>query len=145
VVRKLCGEMALSVRGAQKLEPSVSFDLIKLVFGNLYDQETNPDGIISLGVAENYLCHPEITKYMLDHMEIDSVMMTYGDGFSGSIELKKALSRFWNKYLCPVYPLSQDDIIIAAGVTPIIDILAYVLCDAGQGILLGRYSVEGTC
>ena len=43
----------LSNRGSELSALGSRFEQLKAIFGDLYDPDTNPDGIVSLGVSEN--------------------------------------------------------------------------------------------
>ena len=43
----------LSNRGSELSALGSRFDQFKAIFGDLYDPDTNPDGIVNLGVSEN--------------------------------------------------------------------------------------------
>lgn len=46
-------ESPLSNRGSELSGLGSRFEQFKVIFGNLYDPDTNPDGIVNLGVSEN--------------------------------------------------------------------------------------------
>ena len=46
-------ESPLSNRGSELSVLGSRFEQFKVIFGNLYDPDTNPDGIVNLGVSEN--------------------------------------------------------------------------------------------
>lgn len=53
----------LSARAQENLSgPNIMLDGVKKVNSDKYDADTNPNGIINLGVAENQLMTKELTK-----------------------------------------------------------------------------------
>lgn len=69
---------------------------------------------------------------------VGSSAFTYGDGPSGSKKLREALARFINHYFESLLEVDGPQVIVTSGVTTAIEALAWALCDAGDGILLGR-------
>lgn len=127
--------MALSRRAVETSRDSANTDLLLGILRNLWDAETNPDGYVSLGIAENSLMSDVLIKHMQDHMDIPRIALTYGDGFT---RIRNAAARFLNKHFKPVCPIKADHIHISNGVTPAIQDLAWAIGNPGDGILLGR-------
>ncbi|KAF3936585.1 hypothetical protein ABW19_dt0206426 [Dactylella cylindrospora] len=131
-------EASLSKRG---LESAGAFgamaDLMK-IFANMYNKETNPNGIISLGVAENSLMHPELTEYFSDKIKVSPFALTYGEGPGGSTILRKALASLYNRKFSPTFEILPEHIYCAIGVSGTLDILCHSIADEGEAILIGR-------
>ncbi|KAL8718642.1 MAG: hypothetical protein Q9225_004239 [Loekoesia sp. 1 TL-2023] len=89
------------------------------IFTNVYDKDTNPDG-------------------MLVNLDINPRHFTYGDGPFGSRPLRSALSNYFNDYFNPVHKVLPEQLLVAGGVTPIIDLITFGTADPGDGILIGR-------
>lgn len=53
-----------------------------------------------------------------------------------SIELANAMSSFVNRYFGPVRSVTSDDILVTNGVTSLIDMMAFGMCDPGEGIMV---------
>lgn len=122
-------------------------EAILKVFANLYDPDTNPDGIVNLGIADNSLCRPELLRYFNEHrLHLSPGELTYADRTTSSVRLVDALANLWNKYTpdwpegstspLPLKPVKPEHIAIASGATGIIDELFWCLCNAGEGVLL---------
>ncbi|RFU74715.1 1-aminocyclopropane-1-carboxylate synthase [Trichoderma arundinaceum] len=78
------------------------------------------------------------------HFSITKRCLTYGDGSVGSDELRQSIANFMNNTAFrPRRPLELNDVTVLAGVSSIIDSLAFCLCEAGEGILLGRPTYVG--
>ncbi|EPQ27755.1 uncharacterized protein PFL1_04892 [Pseudozyma flocculosa PF-1] len=101
---------------------------------DLFDPETNPNGIVNLGVADNALCRNELLQ------------LTYADRMTASSRLFKAIAGLFNTKT-PDYPESNrsplpllgvepEHIAIGSGATGILDQLFWALCDHGDGVLL---------
>jgi len=127
----------LSARGAKAAGPGGS-QLILDVINNLYDAETNPDGYVSLGIAENALMHREMAQYIKKSFDLPEVALTYGDGASGSNRLRMAISHFFNRHFDPVCPVKPEHLIVSNGVTTSIEGCAFALGNHGDGFLLGQ-------
>ena len=119
----------------KQVENQVIFDIIN----NLYDAETNLDGYVSLGIAENSLMHREMTQYIKKSFDFPEVALTYGDGASGSKRLRAAVSHFINRHFDPVCPVKPEHLNISNGVTASIEGCAFTLGNHGDGFLLGSH------
>ncbi|OOF91836.1 hypothetical protein ASPCADRAFT_518229 [Aspergillus carbonarius ITEM 5010] len=108
------------------------------VLADLWDPQSNPNGIVNLGLAENTLMHAEMKEFANANIHIDGHALTYGDGFSGSHRLKKAISHFLNRYFSPWTALRPSDLAITSGVSNALECCAWALADAGDHILVGR-------
>jgi aspartate/methionine/tyrosine aminotransferase len=127
----------LSTRGAEAAAPSGNQQLFD-VWSNLYDAETNPDGYVSLGVAENALMHEEMVQYIKDSFNLGEDALTYGEGASGSKRLRAAVSHFVNRHFGPVSPVKAEHVNVSNGVTTSIEGCAFALGNEGDGFLLGQ-------
>ncbi|KAL7931350.1 PLP-dependent transferase [Trichoderma chlorosporum] len=129
--------MSLSARAAQSEERSQEL-LIWKVLLDLWDQDTNPSGIVSLGVAENRLMHDVLSKHIHDNLTLSNYAFTYGDGASGSNHIKRAMSRFLNKHLKPITPIVPAHISVTNGCSSVIEHLAWAFANPGEAFLLGQ-------
>ncbi|KAK2755777.1 putative secondary metabolism biosynthetic enzyme [Arachnomyces sp. PD_36] len=127
----------LSHRGNVAASPSRKMALLGVI-NNLWDPESNPDGFISLGIAENALMHKEMADYIHKSFNITDHALTYGDGFSGSKRLREAISAFVNRNFEPLHPTLPEQVTVTSGVTNAIEACAWGLGDHGDGFLLGR-------
>lgn len=109
------------------------------VINNLWDPEDNPDGFVSLGVAENALMHEELANYVKDSIKtLQTHAFTYGDSFYGSKRLRSAIAQFINRYFHPHQAVKQEHVVATAGLTNSLEQMAYALGDHGDGFLIGR-------
>ena len=113
-------------------------DFMFEVMANTYNSNTNPDGFINLGIAENTLMHPELQAHLKKKFSPPSSAFSYGCGPSGSPRLRTALAEFFNAHFNPVQPVSSAHINASRGVTSSLERLAYELGDPGDKFLLGR-------
>ena len=86
----------LSDRVQDILTPSPLFNALKLALGNAYHPTDNPDGIISLGIAENTLMYSDLAEFLNTNMFITPDLFGYGAVFPGSPSLRSALLRLYN-------------------------------------------------
>ncbi|KAL9010110.1 MAG: hypothetical protein Q9173_004923 [Seirophora scorigena] len=128
-------ERTLSKRGQENLPAGEAFEKFIEVLTNTYDKEMLPS--ISLGVAENGLMHEELASFY-SKLNITPRLLTYGDGPSGSRALRTALSSFFNDYFKPIEKVLPEQLVVAGGVTSIIDLIVFAVADEGDGILIGR-------
>lgn len=129
--------MSLSAR-AEESEKASQGLLIWKVLKNLWDPETNPSGIVSLGVAENRLMHDILSEHIHQNLALLNHAFTYGDGSSGSNRLRESLSRFLNKHFRPITPIVPAHISITNGCSAAVEHLAWAFANPGEGYLLGQ-------
>ncbi|KAF4972381.1 hypothetical protein FSARC_1040 [Fusarium sarcochroum] len=129
--------MSLSKR-AHEAEESCKGMTIWEVIPNLFDQETNPEGIVSLGVAENTLMHDVLRKHIHDNLALSNPAFTYGDGTTGTKRVKQAVSRFLNKHLHPFQDVEPTHISMTNGCSAAIEHLSWAIANPGDAILLGQ-------
>lgn len=108
------------------------------VYGNLYEPQSNPNGYVSLGLAENSLMHDVLLKHIHANLKLSSHSLTYGDGPTGSKRLKRALARFLTKHLKSVEEIQPGHIAVTNGCGPAIEHLSWILANLGDGFLLGQ-------
>ncbi|KAI4139770.1 MAG: hypothetical protein LQ341_004089 [Variospora aurantia] len=81
--------------------------------------------------------HQELAAFY-DKLNITPDLLTYGDGPFGSRALRTALSSSFNDYFNPVEKVLPEHLLVAGGVTSIIDLICFAVADEGDGILIGR-------
>lgn len=71
------------------------------LFNDVYHVETNPNGIISLGVAENFLMAEELLTFMGRAFKesFTTADLSYGDHLWGSRRLMTALAGLYNTFV----------------------------------------------
>ncbi|KAH6687356.1 putative 1-aminocyclopropane-1-carboxylate synthase [Plectosphaerella plurivora] len=130
-------DMALSQRGQQYAAPANKNKLLDIL-SDVWHPTNNPEGYISLGVAENSLMHLELLQHINQNLSITHSSLGYGDSFSGSHGLKKALASFLEKHFHAVGPVLPSHLAITSGVSSAIEACAFSVGDPGDGVLLGR-------
>lgn len=70
----------------------------------------------------------------------DTQCCSYGEGYTGSHRLRKAMANHVNEYFHPQQPLNAENVTFAAGVTALNEACAFALCDPEDAVLLGRYN-----
>ncbi|KAK5244005.1 hypothetical protein LTS03_005825 [Exophiala xenobiotica] len=108
------------------------------VVNDLWEPENNPNGYVSLGIAENSLMHHELEQHIANNLRLPLRAFTYGDGPLGSKRLRNAVAQFLNRRLKPVSNLRPKHIIITNGVSHAIEHTSWAFCNPGDGFLLGR-------
>ncbi|KAI0491165.1 PLP-dependent transferase [Xylaria cf. heliscus] len=106
---------------------------------SLYHPVNNPQGVVSFDNAENCLVQSDITRFV-NKLDFDESCCAYGEGYTGTVRLRKAMANHLNKHFEPARPIDAEDITFAAGVTDINEACAMVTCnpDVGDAIMLGR-------
>ncbi|EPS38744.1 hypothetical protein H072_7483 [Dactylellina haptotyla CBS 200.50] len=131
-------EESLSHRGLESMAEFAQMAALMKVFGNIYNKEKNPDGIISLGVAENSLMHKELAAYYENKIQVSPFSLTYGEGPGGSSILRNALASLYNGKFSPTFEVKPEHIFVGSGVSGVLDLLCHSIADEGEAILIGR-------
>ncbi|KYQ99850.1 1-aminocyclopropane-1-carboxylate synthase [Tieghemostelium lacteum] len=99
-----------------------------------YDKETNPNGYISLGIAENLLSI-DILREKLEHPTFKCSMIQYSE-FGGSTKLKELIANLQMTRVIKnpnlSYPIEAKHVSIGAGVTPIVENIFSAFCNPGE-------------
>ncbi|KAJ9093170.1 hypothetical protein QFC21_006487 [Naganishia friedmannii] len=100
-------------------------------------RDDNPNGIISLGVAENSLMAKEVKQFYGDAFAryFREADLTYGDSLFASQRLTEALVRFYTHYFRPHDTLEISQIATGNGVYATLNHLLHVLINPGEVIL----------
>ncbi|KAL5046763.1 hypothetical protein BDW71DRAFT_181750 [Aspergillus fruticulosus] len=108
------------------------------VISNMWHPETNPSGILSVGMAENTLLHDVLLEYINTKARISAAHLTYNDGSMGSNALRKAVSDFLNRHFNPFRPVDPGHILITNGCSSAIEHLSWSFLNPGEAILLSK-------
>lgn len=110
------------------------------IISNLWDPNSNPNGSVSLNLAENTLMHNELRDYINTQHLIDppASNLTYGSGLNGSKPIRASIAKFLTRHFKPPKPLNSDHILVTNGVSSALEHCAWALANPGDGILLGR-------
>ncbi|XP_022106369.1 1-aminocyclopropane-1-carboxylate synthase-like protein 1 [Acanthaster planci] len=137
-VKHLMSDMSvLSKRGERLLSTE---NLLAKGFGrcasNLYDGETNPNGCINLGTAENRLVFDLLKERMNGYnVQWEDYMYTYQNS-QGIPELRKAVAGFLSDQAKSPKPLDPENIIIMNGGGICMEALSFSICDPGDGVMV---------
>ncbi|KZT54834.1 PLP-dependent transferase [Calocera cornea HHB12733] len=127
----------LSRRGAEILATTgAGITAGKATLVDAYDAVRNPDGYINLNAAQNTLQQAELLAFLKSKFDVAQVDFTFGDDFSGSQRLLRALAGFLSKHFAQHKKIEPDDIMIGSGCGPLTDQLMLYLADPGDGVLL---------
>ncbi|KAF6841628.1 hypothetical protein CPLU01_00300 [Colletotrichum plurivorum] len=90
-----------------------------------YDPGSCPDGLIDLSGAINGL----MDDFLGEEMD------EFSKSYNFHQELAEAVSTFVNRKFNPALPVNADDILVTNGVTSLIDLMAFGICEPGEGIM----------
>jgi aspartate/methionine/tyrosine aminotransferase len=96
-----------------------------------YHRAHNPAGYVNLGTAENRLVWDLLAPRLRAPRPVTDSDVRYGLLF-GTGELREAVAGFLTR--TRGVPVSPDDLLVVAGATAALDIIASVLCDPGEAI-----------
>ncbi len=97
-----------------------------------YQADTHPDGYINFGTAENTLIENEIAA-RVQGQKLQPADLHYNDP-AGSEALRHACSDFLHHFL-GIEPLPPNQIVVASGVSALLESLAFCLLDAGDAVM----------
>ncbi|BGP41492.1 hypothetical protein JCM10449v2_005480 [Rhodotorula kratochvilovae] len=103
----------------------------------------NTSGVINLGVAENSLCTEWLAEFFERNFSLDYTDFTYGTALTGSHRLFSALRHLFSTYFAAHRPVEPSHLLCGSGCSAILDALAAVLADPGDGILLALPAYPG--
>jgi aspartate/methionine/tyrosine aminotransferase len=129
--------MALSTRGTAAATPGDG-TLMWKILDDLWCPQNNPDGFVSLGVAENSLMHEELAKHIRTQPDLSHNAFTYGDGSTGSKRLKKAIAQFLNDNFQPVTNVTLSQITVTNGCSSALEHISWAITNPGDAFLLGK-------
>lgn len=114
-------------------------------YRNPYHATENSDGIIQLGLAENWLSLDLLQEWMKSHPEASLLnedqhltlqdVAPYQDSH-GMPALKSVLSSFLENLMGGGMPFHADNIVLTAGATAALEILSFCLAEAGDAFLV---------
>ena len=129
----------LSRRVQGTLKPSPLNEVYARLMLNPYHPINNPNGIISLGIAENTLMNSELVSFLNKHLEITPDLFGYQAVVMGLPPLYQGLLRLYNSHpFLPAVPVEAEHLALTAGCTALLDNLFWCLCDEGEGVLIGK-------
>ncbi|KAF5712490.1 1-aminocyclopropane-1-carboxylate synthase [Fusarium mundagurra] len=100
-----------------------------------YDPVTKPAGIIDLSGALNALMDDWMEEYYISLPPLHvKTIVKYGPLY-GSNQLLSAAAGFFNRFFNPSSPVLPSQVLAGTGVTSLIDLIAWTICDKGDGIL----------
>ncbi|KAF2156497.1 PLP-dependent transferase [Myriangium duriaei CBS 260.36] len=115
--------MSLSQRAFEASQPNDGL-LFWDVIQDLWDEESNPNGFVSLG-------------HIHDNINLPLTAFTYGDGARGTRRLRNAICGFLTRQLKPVRPIDPAHIVVTNGCSSAIEHLAWALGNPGDIFLVG--------
>ncbi|CAK9786745.1 PLP-dependent transferase [Cutaneotrichosporon oleaginosum] len=128
----------LSARATGGPDAGPLIERFSCLFKDQYNCKHNPRGIVSLGVAENFLLEKECLEYFTHAFQHNFLAsdLSYGDGLWGSRRINRALAGFLNDYFDPAHPVLPDQLITGVGCSAVLDQLFHTLMDEGEAVLL---------
>jgi 1-aminocyclopropane-1-carboxylate synthase len=131
--------MSVSKRIESNLVASPIYEFFARALNNAYNETTNPNGIITLGIAENTLMTTELATFLSENLKITTDMFGYGSVMPGPVGMKSGLCKLYNAApFNPVVTVMPEHIYLSAGCSAVLDQLFWGLCDQGEGVLIGR-------
>ncbi|XHG01557.1 hypothetical protein AWENTII_004933 [Aspergillus wentii] len=103
-----------------------------------YDKETNPNGVISFGMAEHRPMRAEIANYINNKVVFMEDSVGYRPSPTAAARLPVALAAHLNRILVPKVSINKDHVFTASSATALGGMLGFTLAEPGDGILASR-------
>ncbi|KAL2850651.1 pyridoxal phosphate-dependent transferase [Aspergillus pseudoustus] len=101
-----------------------------------FDRAKRPDGMINLSGALNSLMTDWMDEYVKEASQELKLVETLSYGsISGTPELLTAAATFFNTFFNPSIPINRNQILATNGVTSLIDLVAWSICNPGDTVL----------
>ncbi|OGM47804.1 hypothetical protein ABOM_003341 [Aspergillus bombycis] len=127
-----------SRRGEANLSRGRLIDLNRELEGrSFYHPIFNPQGIIDISGASNEGMRDYLQQYC-DRNSSDrsiSTVLEYGS-VAGPPDLHQAVSNLINEWFNPAIPVQPSQILATNGVSSLLDVVAFNIAEAGEGILI---------
>lgn len=108
-----------------------------------YDERSNPDGVIQLGLAENKVGLDLVRNWMVENGreamlgdELSISGITNYQPFDGLMELKVAVAEFMSQAVEGAVSFSPSQIVLTTGASAAIEMLSFCIADAGNAFLV---------
>ncbi|CCF34408.1 hypothetical protein CH063_06406 [Colletotrichum higginsianum] len=126
-----------SKRGWDTVRPDLMIDLSRRLAADEYHPIKNPEGIVDLGSAINCLMQQDLGPWVRRRLKglPTAEHLQYNDT-QGSAKLLRSVAGFMNWYFRCRKPLVQDNVLIANGVTTLLNSLAFSIADEGSAVLM---------
>ncbi|XP_030524560.1 probable aminotransferase ACS10 [Rhodamnia argentea] len=108
-----------------------------------YDERSNPDGVIQLGLAENKVGLDLVRNWMVENGrgvmlgdELSISGITNYQPFDGLMELKVAVAKFMSQAVEGAVSFNPSQIVLTTGASAAIEMLSFCIADAGNAFLV---------
>lgn len=104
---------------------------------NPFDANTNPNGMINLGVSENKLIGEEILGKLstIDYKNLDE-SYTHYCSLTGTEKFRQTLAEFFTKFMKPKLDITDENVFVMNGCGTVVETLGVAICDKGEGFLV---------
>uniref|UniRef100_A0A0D9WLD3 Aminotransferase class I/classII large domain-containing protein n=1 Tax=Leersia perrieri TaxID=77586 RepID=A0A0D9WLD3_9ORYZ len=141
---------SLSARGnSVRDDDSLYYAGLRRCADDPYHPTSNSDGVIQLGLADNYLSLDLVGKWMEEHAaaaiaggddeeerELSIRGLAAYQPYDGILALKMALAGFMRQVMQESVSFDPSQMVITSGATPAMEILSFCLADPGNAFLV---------
>ncbi|KAI9039813.1 pyridoxal phosphate-dependent aminotransferase [Aspergillus affinis] len=106
-----------------------------IVDDDIYDSETNPNGIVNLGTTMNPLMLDMLTEFT-ESYRVDPKLANHYNFSTGSPELRTTVADLINRHFSPSKLVDQRNVICSNGLNGLINSLIYTLLDENETVLM---------
>jgi len=125
----------LASRSKRALSPPTEYlQVLFASFADAYDKETNAEGALNMAVAQNSMTFPPLRERLSNTASPPDVAAGYGDN-RGILPLRAAFAKILSRFIT-THKVDPNKLCLQGGCTAILDHLAFLMCEHGDGILL---------
>jgi aspartate/methionine/tyrosine aminotransferase len=109
--------------------------------GDPWDPVSNPDGYVSMCIAENKLTWDLLEPKMAECRAIPQSAVGY-DAMIGSFRFRDELARFMGRSFLG-RTIGAEQVAVLSGAGTVLELVFYAICDPGDGVLIPTPSYSG--
>ncbi|KAK6169538.1 hypothetical protein SNE40_020576 [Patella caerulea] len=115
--------------------PTVKFD--RLVAADRYDKQSNPNGIINLGTAENKLCADILSKKLAEFQhKPEEETLNYYPQLKGAPSFRSAVAKFIELHFKANHRIDPENLVVLCGTTPVLETLSFAVAEHGDYFMI---------
>ncbi|PVV02955.1 hypothetical protein BB560_002582 [Smittium megazygosporum] len=112
-----------------------AFDVFNYLNTNRFEKDTNPNGVVNIGVAINKLLQKTVVDKLNAAKEFDFESLEYGSP-RGSDAFRNEIASLVNRHFNVHTPITDDDIVVTNGCTAAINVISWIICNPGDAVLV---------
>ncbi|XP_055954329.1 1-aminocyclopropane-1-carboxylate synthase-like protein 1 isoform X1 [Patella vulgata] len=133
-----CSASVISIRANNiiaQTNPSVKY--FRILDADPYDKQSNPNGIINLGTAENKLCADILSKKLAEFQhKPEEESLNYYPALKGASTFRSAVAKFVERHFKSNHRIDPENLVVLCGTTPVIETLSFAVAEHGDYFMI---------